>query len=83
MSIPILAGAIGLAKNYDWKILPVHGIDEQGRCTCGKSHGDNREVGKHPALNAWNTEATSETAKDSPSPNWPMQWESLKRTYLC
>jgi hypothetical protein len=28
MSIPILAGALGLAKNYDWKILPVHGIDE-------------------------------------------------------
>ncbi len=63
MSIPILAGAIGLAKNYDWKILPVHGIDEQGRCTCGKSHSDNREVGKHPALNSWNTEATSETTK--------------------
>lgn len=45
-----------------WKILPCHGIDN-GRCTCGKAHGEPKEVGKHPVLNQWNTESTSDIDK--------------------
>jgi putative DNA primase/helicase len=43
-----------------WVLLPVHGITLDGRCTCGKPHGDAKDVGKHPALNNWNSEASSD-----------------------
>ena len=45
-----------------WKILPCHGI-VGGRCTCGKTHGEPKEVGKHPVLNQWNSESTSDIDK--------------------
>jgi P4 family phage/plasmid primase-like protien len=35
-----------------WEILPCHGIVE-GRCTCGQSHMESKDIGKHPAINAW------------------------------
>lgn len=54
-------GADWYAKK-GWVLLPVHGIDEGGRCTCGKPHGDAKDVGKHPALHNWNTEASSDPA---------------------
>ena len=59
------AGNGRLAKGADWYakqgwvLLPVHGI-EDGRCTCNKPHGDSKDVGKHPALYNWNTEASSD-----------------------
>lgn len=52
-------GALWYAKK-GWKILPVHGISKDGRCTCGKSHSDPKEIGKHPAIGSWNNEATSD-----------------------
>lgn len=42
-----------------WKILPCHGI-VGGRCTCGRPHGEPKEVGKHPAINEWNVHSTSD-----------------------
>jgi P4 family phage/plasmid primase-like protien len=48
--------------NKGWKILPVHGV-VGGKCTCGKVHPDSRERGKHPAINSWHTEATSDVEK--------------------
>jgi P4 family phage/plasmid primase-like protien len=58
------AGRLGTAAvwyaNNGWTVLPVHGIDINGRCTCGKPHGDPREIGKHPALYNWNSEASSD-----------------------
>ena len=48
--------------NLGWKLLPCHGIDN-GRCTCGKTHQEPKEVGKHPVLNQWNTESTSDIDK--------------------
>ena len=45
-----------------WKILPVHGIAKDGKCTCGKSHSEPKEIGKHPAISSWNSEATSDAA---------------------
>ena len=45
-----------------WKILPVHGV-VGGKCTCGKSHPEIKDAGKHPAIHAWHTEATSDPEK--------------------
>jgi P4 family phage/plasmid primase-like protien len=55
----LAAAAVWYAKK-GWTILPVHGISADGRCTCGKPHGDPKDIGKHPALNNWNTEASSD-----------------------
>lgn len=63
MFLPILSGAIDLTNSFEWKILPVHGIDKQGKCTCGKEHKDTRERGKHPVITSWNTEATMDVAQ--------------------
>lgn len=48
------------ASKYGWKILPVHGLGRDGKCTCGKTHIDSKEIGKHPAINNWNTQATDD-----------------------
>jgi P4 family phage/plasmid primase-like protien len=52
-----------------WEILPCHGI-VNGRCTCGQSHMESKDIGKHPAINAWNVESSSDIAKVS---SW---WET-------
>jgi hypothetical protein len=43
-----------------WKILPCHGIDDGGRCTCNGIHGEPKDVGKHPAIGEWNSRATDD-----------------------
>lgn len=55
-------GATWYANN-GWNVLPVHGIDKDGMCTCGRTHTDLRERGKHPVITAWNTEATTDVTK--------------------
>ena len=30
-----------------WKIVPCHGITEGNRCTCGGSHAEPKDIGKH------------------------------------
>jgi putative DNA primase/helicase len=42
-----------------WKILPCYGI-VAGRCTCNGTHGEPKDVGKHPSIPEWNTRATSD-----------------------
>tara|TARA_B110000977_G_scaffold29560_1_gene38481 strand:- start:413 stop:3049 length:2637 start_codon:yes stop_codon:yes gene_type:complete len=48
------------ASKYGWKILPVHGIGKDGKCTCAKTHVDSKDIGKHPAINNWNSQATDD-----------------------
>lgn len=55
-----LAAAAQAIAAHGWTLLPVHGISPDGRCTCGKTHADPKEVGKHPALYNWNSEASSD-----------------------
>ena len=43
-----------------WKILPCHGMDDSGRCTCNQPHGEPKDVGKHPAIGEWNVKATDD-----------------------
>lgn len=54
-----LVKAASFYSSIGWSILPCHGI-VGGRCTCSRSHGEPKEVGKHPALNEWNTQSTSD-----------------------
>lgn len=54
--------AVNWYSGQNWQILPCHGIFE-GRCTCGQSHLESKDIGKHPAINAWNRESTSDLAK--------------------
>lgn len=49
--------------NQGWKILPCHGITLDGRCTCNSSHAEPKDKGKHPAINGWNSAATSDADK--------------------
>ena len=54
-----LAKAASFYSSIGWNILPCHGI-VGGRCTCNRPHGEPKEVGKHPALNEWNIQSTSD-----------------------
>lgn len=54
----ISSGAINLAKSHNWNIIPVHGINHLGQCTCGNNHIDSKDIGKHPVVKSWNNEAT-------------------------
>jgi P4 family phage/plasmid primase-like protien len=44
---------------HGWKILPCYGI-VGGRCTCGGTHSEPKDVGKHPSIPEWNNRATSD-----------------------
>jgi putative DNA primase/helicase len=46
--------------NHGWHILPVHGIDRTGLCTCGREHTDPKEKGKHPASAQGQKDATTD-----------------------
>ena len=55
------------AKYYSqlgWHILPVHGVDPiTAKCTCGKTHYDSKETGKHPASQNGQKDATTDVNK--------------------
>lgn len=59
----LLTGAKWYAEKLGWHILPVHGIDRTGKCTCGKAHNDVKEVGKHPASKRGQSDATSDVTQ--------------------
>lgn len=54
-----LAPAAEWYAENGWKILPCYGIAD-GRCTCGSSHPEPKDVGKHPSIQEWNNQATSD-----------------------
>lgn len=54
-----LAEAAKWYAEQGWKILPCYGIIG-GRCTCNSTHSEPKDVGKHPRLGEWNTQATSD-----------------------
>jgi len=57
-----LASAADYYADQGWQVLPCHGIREDSRCTCGQPHSEPKDVGKHPRISGWNSEATSELA---------------------
>jgi P4 family phage/plasmid primase-like protien len=50
-------GARWYADN-GWKVMPCHGLTEDGKCTCGGLHNDPKDIGKHPAIPEWQHRAT-------------------------
>ena len=58
-------GKLGPGAKYyaqlGWNILPVHGVHPvTAKCTCGKTHKDPRENGKHPASASGQKDATTD-----------------------
>lgn len=55
------------AKYYaqlGWNVLPVHGVSPiTAKCTCGRTHKDPRENGKHPASSSGQKDATTDIDK--------------------
>lgn len=61
-------GKLGPGAKYyaqlGWNVLPVHGVHPvTAKCTCGKTHKDPRENGKHPASVSGQKDATTDLAK--------------------
>lgn len=54
-------GRLGPAAEWyaakGWHVLPCYGI-VGGRCTCGGTHAEPKDVGKHPSIGEWNSQAT-------------------------
>jgi putative DNA primase/helicase len=57
-----LVGAAKWYADHGWNVLPVHGIKD-GKCTCGRSHADAKERGKHPATSSGQKDATTDTSQ--------------------
>jgi P4 family phage/plasmid primase-like protien len=55
----LLQGALWYA-HQGFKVMPVHGIDAAGKCTCGQVHTDPKDIGKHPAISQWEVKATTD-----------------------
>jgi putative DNA primase/helicase len=58
-------GRLGPAAKYyaqtlNWQVFPVHGIDDHGKCTCGRVHKDSKEIAKHPASAQGQKDATTD-----------------------
>ena len=61
-------GRLGAGARYyaqlGWEILPVHGVSPvTAKCTCGRTHKDPRENGKHPASANGQKDATTDLAQ--------------------
>ena len=57
----LIKAATWYAQN-GWHVLPVHGI-VNGKCTCGRTHNDSKEIGKHPASPNGQKDATTDLAQ--------------------
>ena len=55
----LAAGAQWYSSN-GWRLLPCFGINSGGRCTCGGSHAEPKDAGKHPAIGEWNIQASTD-----------------------
>jgi P4 family phage/plasmid primase-like protien len=58
-------GRLGPAASWyasqGWRVMPCYGI-AGGRCTCGGSHPEPKDVGKHPSVPEWHLRATDDPA---------------------
>lgn len=59
MTNKLEAGALWYASQ-GWKIHPVHGLRQDGMCTCNEKHTDPKDIGKHPATLNGHTDATTD-----------------------
>ena len=58
-NLPVAAAYYG---SIGWKIMPTHGLLPTNMCTCGKTHSDPKDIGKHPASAHGQDDSTSDGA---------------------
>src|SRR5206468_5520695 len=51
-----------------WHIIPLHGIGDAGRCTCG---AECSSPGKHPRIKGWQKSASTDAAQIQA---WYTEW---------
>lgn len=57
--------ALKYLKEYHWNIIPIWGVDRNGRCRCGDVHeGKENSIGKHPILPNWKGYQTREVTEE-------------------
>lgn len=61
--------AIWYASRMGWAVIPVHTVDEDGKCSCGASSC--RSAGKHPRTKNGSSDATTDRAKIR---DWWRRW---------
>jgi putative DNA primase/helicase len=57
--LPVAASYYG---SIGWKVMPTHGLLPNNMCTCGKTHTDPKDIGKHPASAHGQDDSTSDGA---------------------
>lgn len=64
-----MSRATHIYTRLGWRVVPIHDV-KQGHCSCGNP--ECKGPGKHPRLNAWQTEASSDpTIVDGWLEQWP------------
>ena len=49
-------------STFGWSLLPCHGLLVSGKCTCGQTHPDPKDIGKHAVFSGWQNDATNNGA---------------------
>jgi hypothetical protein len=79
MTTFLLQSALELAS-FDLKVLPVHSVDADGRCSCGCRKSNCGSRGKHPRIRDWHNLASSDEQticawwEKWPTANVGIQW---------
>ena len=63
-----MKAALIYARELGWRVVPLHSVDADGACSCGGEHlradgTPDGSAGKHPRLNNWTKEASSDPSK--------------------
>ena len=72
---PQLSSELTLYTKMGWRLIPLHSVRPDGRCTCGDSHCE-KNAGKHPRISAWQKNASADLgqvtrwATQFPGCNW-------------
>ena len=53
--------ALWYARVLKWHVIPLHTVDDGGRCTCGEAKCPSS--GKHPCISRWQMDASSEPVR--------------------
>jgi putative DNA primase/helicase len=69
------------ALNYaaiGWKVIPVHHVNPDGSCSCGRVHCDHQ--GKHPIISDWQNRCTNDRQTIE---GWWAEWPQANVGIVC